>query len=408
MMKHPLLSDYSTSTMKIILQRLVEELKLTNILNQYLSFDSERKIDYILKQLILHKKPIPDKNIFWKQVGHTVNTNHKLMSIIVKHRLLSDYEKHPTDTKEMLHKLVEKLKLNNLLNKYLSIDSNGKIDYILKQLTLRSERITDHCTFWKQIGNIINNDHKLMSIIITKHTLLSQHTNFQNKTILERLVEELQINKMLETFISTNQDVAINHLLNQVKECEEKIDVENCFWNYVGSALSDVRSVSFISHHSVLWEHCAYKDKTVLQRLVEELKIMNVLEKYILNNPKTVMDQLLNQVKQCEEKIDVQNIFWNRVSRLLNNDKSILFSLHHSLLWENCGYKDKTVLQRLVEELKIMNVLKKYILNNSKAIDHLLNQVKECEEKIDVQNIFWNFVSRALNNDRSISFILHH
>eukprot|EP01084_Bolivina_argentea_P234808 395288_1 len=281
MMKHPLLSDYSTSTMKIILQRLVEELKLTNILNQYLSFDSERKIDYILKQLILHKKPIPDKNILWKQVGHIVNSNHKFMSIIVKHPLLSDYEKHPTETKEILHKLVEKLKISNLLNKYLSIDSNGKIDYILKQLILREERITDIDIFWKQVGNIVNTDHKLVSII-TKHALLSQHTDFQNKTVLQRLVEGLQINKVLvETYISTNPHVAINHLLNQVKECEEKIDVQNGFWNYVGRALSDARSVSFILHHSSLLENCVYKDKTILQRLVEELEIYKLTNQYL-------------------------------------------------------------------------------------------------------------------------------
>eukprot|EP01084_Bolivina_argentea_P156014 271864_1 len=122
MSKHQLLSDYETPNAKTILENSVEVLNATNILNQYLSVDSERKIDYILKQLILHKKRIVDNNIFWKQIGHTVNMSHKLMAIVDKHPLLL----HPTGTNNrMLERLVEELELTG---------DGIRIEYLLQTL----------------------------------------------------------------------------------------------------------------------------------------------------------------------------------------------------------------------------------------------------------------------------------
>eukprot|EP01084_Bolivina_argentea_P008766 16401_1 len=187
----------------------------------------------------------------------------------------------------------------------------------------------------------------------------------------------------------------------------QQIMDKHLFWQQIGFQVNDDDDelISIIAKHPLLLQHCMYKNQTILQRLVVELKIMNVLEKYILNNPKTVMDQLLNQVKECEEQIDVQNRFWNRVSRLLNNDKSILFSLHHSLLWENCGYKDKTVLQRLEEELMV-NLWQNLVMNDDIKIQYLFHKLTKTKTKISNKQSFWEQCQFVVDNNSKLMLMI--
>eukprot|EP01084_Bolivina_argentea_P118448 210164_1 len=83
-----------------------------------------------------------------------------LVSKILKHPLLSDYNTFTTKT--ILENLMEVCELNNVLQKYLSVGSEDKIVYLLKQLMLQKNKMTKRNVFWKQFGNIINDTDQFL------------------------------------------------------------------------------------------------------------------------------------------------------------------------------------------------------------------------------------------------------
>eukprot|EP01084_Bolivina_argentea_P052568 96560_1 len=70
----------------------------------------------------------------------------------------------------------------------------------MTELKIRQKEITDKDMFWNLIGfEVTNTDSDLISIIV-RHPLLLQHSDYNNKTMIQRLVEELQISNILNEY----------------------------------------------------------------------------------------------------------------------------------------------------------------------------------------------------------------
>eukprot|EP01084_Bolivina_argentea_P057797 105566_1 len=249
---HPLLSHYDVKQHKEVWHRLVEELEITNILNECLSINCKNKINYLLKYLMQNTTMITKDNFFWKQVGHSINKSSHLTSIIVLHPLLLqdihsetkeeqiDIAKNSNSNKSanlfsisvefllersktkrtMLHRLVEELEISELLNIYFSFDTKNKIHQLLSKLKAVNHNIFHNNLFWKQMCCIINKSQKIISLI-SKHPLLSefiqnvsedysvsnkfvQLVNYnycKKKTIQQRLTKDLGVHLISDNII---------------------------------------------------------------------------------------------------------------------------------------------------------------------------------------------------------------
>eukprot|EP01083_Nonionella_stella_P309214 1094171_1 len=92
------------------------------------------------------------------------------------------------------------------------------------------------------------------------------NTKHGNKTILERLIEELGMN---------DKQLQIEYLLLRLVHREDKrIGKTNSFWQRLGFTIADdPQMISLIKKHPLLMAKTVYKGETVLERLVDELRV---------------------------------------------------------------------------------------------------------------------------------------
>eukprot|EP01084_Bolivina_argentea_P095418 171560_1 len=277
---HHCLSNYSTfhRDTLLILQALLEELEVKNILIEWMLVGSGNRIDYLLKQLMLQKTRIHDSNSFWKQVGQTINMSPKLMLTLLKHPLLlekTEYKKrHQNDYKTILERLVEELEINSILQEYLSVDSEVRINYFVKQLMLQKKTIRERNVFWKQLGNTISNNEQFLSIVENLLSKLKHDGNKIKTKMLVRLVEEI--------FMSSITFRKIEYLCHRLYSKKETITNKNTFWREIGFTVDehDRDLITIISSHPLLVKHSQYEtiEHTILYRFVEELQIHSILQ----------------------------------------------------------------------------------------------------------------------------------
>eukprot|EP01084_Bolivina_argentea_P095415 171556_1 len=118
-----------------MLMKVVEEMGVVN--------DNDIKSEYLCHRLYSKTDDtITNKNAFWTEIGFIVDEHdYDLITIISNHPLLVKHSQYETIEHTILHRFVEELEMNNILQEYLSIDSAAKIDYLLKKLMLQKTRI---------------------------------------------------------------------------------------------------------------------------------------------------------------------------------------------------------------------------------------------------------------------------
>eukprot|EP01084_Bolivina_argentea_P009607 17925_1 len=120
-----------------------------------------------MSSIIFKKRHYHNKNALWREIGFAVDEHdYDLITIISRHPLLVKRSQMiETIEHTVLHRFVEELQINSILQEYLSVDSEIKIDYLFKQLMLQKEKISESNVFWKLVGNTINNNEQFLSIV---------------------------------------------------------------------------------------------------------------------------------------------------------------------------------------------------------------------------------------------------
>eukprot|EP01084_Bolivina_argentea_P218952 371448_1 len=132
--------------------------------------------------------------------------NDELNSILKKHPLLSTAPEKLSMLQiivkqTVLDRLVEELKVAELI----SLCLKSRVQRLLYQLKLGKPKIIDTKKFWNQMGFQLNSE--LLSMI-KKHPLLCQQTE-SKQTILDRLIEELDVVELLNWYTICNSKLQI-------------------------------------------------------------------------------------------------------------------------------------------------------------------------------------------------------
>eukprot|EP01083_Nonionella_stella_P136398 415053_1 len=103
-------------------------------------------------------------------------------------------------------------------------------------------------------------------------------THYKGRRVLERLVYELG---MFKELISDNNSLQIDCLLHVLLTEDCRIANKNSFWQRIGFTVDDdPQLISLIKKHRLLMAETKYNEKTVLQRLFEELEMYEFREEY--------------------------------------------------------------------------------------------------------------------------------
>eukprot|EP01083_Nonionella_stella_P204319 744926_1 len=224
--------------------------------------DNKLKVDHLLYQLKIYKEKISDKNIFWKQIGFGLNdemllflrTNPVLKQPSVYKRG-HGYDKNV----RVIERLVEELAIYDdyIWREYIKL-SLATSDAFLRKLRGHEMRITDHKSFLKQSGTILN-DQTILSI--QHHPLLFQYSHYKDRTVFERLLKEFGADLSRHYFAVNPQNCKINAVLNGLIIYKTKIKLKrNPFWKGIANAINHNKTVlSAIRKHHLLFENCEYK-----------------------------------------------------------------------------------------------------------------------------------------------------
>eukprot|EP01084_Bolivina_argentea_P044212 81390_1 len=251
--RHSLLMENSTyeqgdkQVKSTILSRLVNELGLMEVLNQCMKLNGAKLIDYFMTELQTREEAITNKHEFWHQIGFEIkNAKSKLISVISTHSLLmenSTYEQNDKQVKStILYRLLNELGLREVLNQCMKIHGAAKlIDYFMMELQMRKERITNKNTFWHQIGFEIKNDNNKLISVISRHSLLLQHSTYEQddkqvkSTILYRLLNELELREVLNQYMKIQGAAKlIDYFMMELQMRKERITNKNTFWHQIG------------------------------------------------------------------------------------------------------------------------------------------------------------------------------
>eukprot|EP01084_Bolivina_argentea_P008775 16416_1 len=277
-------------------------------------------------------------------------------------------------------------------------ENQDKINQLLSQLKIYKEDITDKNVFWNQIGFIVNNDDHELLTVIQKHPLLLEKTEYKkrgengNKIILERLIEELGVN------VLTDETLKIEYLLLTLQKQKGITRNKYTFWKEIGLEI-DTHLLSKILKHSLLSNYNLTIAKTILENLVEELKLNNVLQEYLSFDIDNRLDYFLKQLKLHKERIPESNVFWKHVGYTINNNELFL-----SIVKTYSTPQNKDILRKLVEELKIYGLIHQYFtyifLSNNVFVDAhdniLLRRVDNSLET-EINEIISNYVFTTNN-----------
>eukprot|EP01084_Bolivina_argentea_P311566 539344_1 len=180
-------------------------------------------------------------------------------------------------------------------------DNEMNVDYLLHTLIIYTDRIIDASAFWIQIGFVVSEE----LIPIIKDRKLSEITKYTEKgnakTLLHRLAEELHIKEFLKEYA--------DHLLQTLKTSTQKIADASVFWSQIGFNWTDAL-LPIIKQHSLL-QNTTYKEKgnvkTLLHRLVEELKISCLLNEYRILTSHNFEIKEHGLLNFCNVKIKINN-----------------------------------------------------------------------------------------------------
>eukprot|EP01083_Nonionella_stella_P044999 121015_1 len=234
--KHPLLlqqtqAQYESKLTKTVLEVLVEEVPAIQITLG----DNQLRIEYLLRRLQRDKEEIENSDLFWTQIGFVIdNQSDDAIARIVSHSLLLQQSQYRPQAEKryklVLERLVEELQLKNVLLRHLNIDTEQNLDRQLRRLYERDQVISDSNIFWKTFGDIINNDQELI-ILIKKHELFMAKTKYQNKIVLQRLFEELDVDHFADEYckhqvllITNNLYITDSGTIALNEECDAIID----------------------------------------------------------------------------------------------------------------------------------------------------------------------------------------
>eukprot|EP01084_Bolivina_argentea_P140270 246643_1 len=233
-----------------------------------------------------------------------------------------------------------------------------------------------------------------------ENSTYQQDNKHVSSTILHRLVNELDLTKVLTQYVSIIEGKPVDYLVNKLKTYEQQITDKDKFWNQLGFEIKNEHReiilvfwnqlgfeiknehreiILVLAKHSSLLELSTYQAKnkqmsqTLLRRLVEELGLNEILKQYILIDCKQKIDNLLTQLQRFEQQIMDENVIIKeigvtarQIGTVINTDDTLLSLVkQHSFLLQKSNHCNKTILQRLVEELQISCLLNEYRIRTS-------------------------------------------
>eukprot|EP01083_Nonionella_stella_P208044 755252_1 len=263
-----------------------------------------------------------------------------------------------------------------------------------------------------------------MISLIKNHPLLMAKTMFKERTVLERLVEELG---MFEELISGDRPLQIDCLLHILQTEDARIGDANLFWQRIGFTVADdPQMISLIKKHSMLTANTKHKNKTILERLVEELGV-----KELISGDQQLQIECLLHILQSERNcIENKNLFWQGIGFAVSGDPQMISLIKKNLFWQGIGFavsgdpqmisliknhplltaktehQGKAVLERLMEELGFKERVHD---DHSLQIDWLLCRLRSEKNCIENKNLFWQRIGFTVADDpQMISLIKNH
>eukprot|EP01083_Nonionella_stella_P034858 95307_1 len=317
-------------------QKIVEIMRVIN--------DLEVKCEYLFSKMETGSYTRSDKEAFWKQCGFSIENDAQLIEMIKQHPLL--LETGSISGKPYLVRLVDELGIKEIL----SDDNQLKTHYLLNRLQREYQRIENIKSFWESAGFTITHDSQLI-LLIKEHPLLMAKTVYKGETVLERLVEELGV----KALIYGDKTLQIEYLLHLLQRERKRIGDANLFWQRIGFTVADdPQMISLIKKHSMLMANTKHKNKTILERLVEELGVKELISDY----QQLQIECLLHILQSERNCIENKNLFWQRIGFTVADDPQMISLIKmHPLLNVKTVYKGKTVSERLLEELGMFKEL---------------------------------------------------
>eukprot|EP01083_Nonionella_stella_P219600 786472_1 len=185
------------------------------------------------------------------------------------------------DYKLILERLVEELQLNSVLTQYLHTDKEQHLDLVVQHLHVRTNPITTANIFWKQLGDAIRNDPELV-LLVVHHQLLLKPSQYKPETeviggrlILERLVEELQLNCVLTRYLNIDKENHLDRELRRLFARDKPITEMNIFWKTFGAIINNDLRFILLVQKSLLSFETAYK-KRFADILVDDLQVTHL------------------------------------------------------------------------------------------------------------------------------------
>eukprot|EP01083_Nonionella_stella_P204315 744912_1 len=226
-----------------------------------------------------------------------------------------------------------------------------KADHLLYQLKIYEDKIIDKEMFWKQIGFALNDE---MLTFIRDNPLIMQHSVYtpqgsdERVKVIERLVEELEIDDdyiCCEYFkISVARSDAF---LRRLKATEQRIWDKGLFLTQSGMVLN-AQGLLSIQNHPLLFQYSAYRNRTIFTRLVKEFGCDDLTRNYFaVNTQNCKINAVLNGLVTYKTKIKLNNKFWKGIADAMQKNETVLSVIRkHSLLFKECAYKCTFVFER--------------------------------------------------------------
>eukprot|EP01084_Bolivina_argentea_P253502 425847_1 len=355
-----------------------EYLHITTTLN---FANNQKKIQHLCSKLMIYKEKIIDKNMFWQQMGFKLN--NELLTVIQTHPLLLQITQYQdnTETQTVLQRLVGELSvvaLKPLLHAFKNI--------VLKNIFIRNDTIvcipskvlfgeliliTDH----KEIANPIDKieQHELNSDVAVYGSfveydgplqiIVPYNTNIVSVGLYLRssiqlsfiLIKTFKINHQIQEDTLYNR---ISYLFGALKIYEKPLKYGDNFCKAVDIKYIEThkdQSINVIKNHPMLLEYSNFQQRTMLPILLKILNFQTLKNEF--------SDRLCLSLIYRKLQIKDPNAFWKSQGCQKQDiqDEYILSNIKkHPLLLKPTQYLQRTLLQRLVEELEIDEMRETY------------------------------------------------
>eukprot|EP01083_Nonionella_stella_P145198 454558_1 len=199
LMHHSAYQPHGYNDFVRVVERVVEELAIydDDICIEYFKCATPRA-DALLQRLRTLEEAIDDKELFLRQSGMILNDETRIF--IQNHPLLFQYSAYRGYT--IFERLVKEFGCNDLARNYFVVNpQNCKVDAVLNGLIMyKTEIKLDGNQFWKGIADEMQKNETVLSVILSHPLLFKQcayKQSVRHTIVLERLVEEMQINHHL-------------------------------------------------------------------------------------------------------------------------------------------------------------------------------------------------------------------